>query len=900
MAIGFSNDGIDTKTGGYWQDTSVTKPLSINGQQRYGTAGYYFFNITTPGGIAESNRPTDENLRADLPDYVEKISPHLKSYTSHSHGYLLIDSPHPKRASQVESGLLARKPETPRQSTELLQIKLATTLPTNGFRLGILIANADRAKLTPSSIKLQSSDGNWSRSIIKIPQSMQGIWIFIKIPPEQANQTLTLSATPHDKYPATIGGLIFDNPVEAPKTTIQDIEAVVSTFENSVAIPTKDLEPPRPLKSKKTQPWEHIVGMHLSKKYKQNRLRLEQINKELAQLPSPYEGEPTGTGGFISSWRGSKNSQTSLNFKWEQNVLVDSVALFPLRLFLADEKGLTENAYWPGKIQIESISQEGKITKLATLIQTQQRIKNSLPEFVSFDPVQTQKIRITLTDLPKHTGSELFAGGFSEVCIFSQQANIAPRARIRAYKSREGNRIYSKDFISDGQTPLGLPEVGPRVSGALGISLRPNKRNFGDIPHTIELKFPKPTKIDSVRLDPAAIYKPGQAFPVRFSIELLNQKQQVVQADNSYKTQPLNHLGLNPYISYFEEESISTIRIQIYEANKPSKSASPWVQISEITPMFQGIPIEDECQITTPMGANKQYTRGLIHSGDSPLYWSSESGHDGLTQTGKLLPLRTWAEGLNKRQRLLEEQTELIASQKSYRKNIHAGLLYSVGILLLIITSGATYAILSNRSKARQEIRNTREQIASDLHDDIGSNLGSISMHAEDLLQYVDTPKSQQHIQAIFKLVYESAYGLREVLHTTAPRIGRAQNILVFMEELAELVLPGVTRHIELDGSLSSLLTSPKIRKGLLLYYKEAITNIQTHAQCSHVHITLSRTNNGVELRIEDNGVGMTQQKLEAPSTLRTLKMRANQLDGSLKIHTAENEGTQLILQVTL
>lgn len=892
----YAIEGIDVETGGSWRDASVKKPWSYNGQNVYGTAGYYLFNVTEPGGEQETNRPADEGLKVSLPSYVEAVTPTETGYTAHSFNYLLIDSPDGQ--GQVESGLFAIAPEFPQKQVDIIQIKLGKMPKLYGFRLGILIANAERSNLAPREITIRRADNSWTRSIINLPQSNDGIWAFFTIPAKHAGETLILSLKSQDKYPATIGGLIFDNLTTAPEAFALGVTTndPVTKNGNVTWISQVDLVGNGD-DSKPAELWEHQLAMRLLSTYRQDAERLGAIADEINFLPTPYTGEPTGTGGYMTKWVESRKNKINIHFNWDEEVEIDAVALFPLRLFLADEQGLTDDAYWPGEIVIKSVHRNQR-RLLARLVNTQGTIKQSLPEFVSFYPVKTYHLEITITDLAKRIGSNQYAGGFSEISIFSKQENIAPRATLRTSNSREGYRIYSKAYLVDGQTPLGLPEVGPRTSGSLGLSIRQQSRVPKE-PISIVLNFAEKTKIDEVRLDPAIIYKPGQAFPVRFSVELLDENKQVLQSDHRFKDQPLRNLGLNPYTSIFTEVEAMHVRILIYEVSMPNIQSRPWIQISEITPMLDGVPIKTIKDITAPMNKKAQPAVGITDPSGLQLYWSAKSGYDGHTQSGKFLTLRDWVEGLYKRQQLLEEQLELENAKTAVQNSIRTRSLWTVSILFLLVIIGSLYIIIYYKVKARRELRIAREHIASDLHDDVGSNLGTITLHAEYLLDHVEDRGLQDRLKAIFKLAYESTYGLREVLHTSAPRIGRAQNILAFMQDLAAIVLPDTEKHIELDQSIRGMLTNPKVRKGLLLYYKEAITNIQSHAKCTNVFISMKRTNYGIELIIKDDGIGMGQEMISKDIALRTLKLRAKEL-GSLEIHSKEGEGTELILRVSV
>ncbi|MDP4878427.1 MAG: hypothetical protein NWR36_00940, partial [Opitutales bacterium] len=69
----YAIEGIDVETSGSWRDASIKKPWSYNGQNVYGTAGYYLFNVTEPGGTRAANRPSDEGLKVSLPAYIETV-----------------------------------------------------------------------------------------------------------------------------------------------------------------------------------------------------------------------------------------------------------------------------------------------------------------------------------------------------------------------------------------------------------------------------------------------------------------------------------------------------------------------------------------------------------------------------------------------------------------------------------------------------------------------------------------------------------------------------------------------------------------------------------------------------------------------------------------------------------
>ncbi|MDQ8207395.1 histidine kinase [Coraliomargarita sp. SDUM461003] len=643
--------------------------------------------------------------------------------------------------------------------------------------------------------------------------------------------------------------------------------------------------------------WEREIANRLLKSYRENENRLREIEAELDTLPIPYGGEPTGSGGYLTAWQKSALKKTQLNFTWDKTATIDAIALVPLRLYLGDEAGLTENAYWPGSIKIRA-KVNGAWKILAELNDSQQEIQNSLPEFVSFDPIQTQECNIVFSNLPKRMGNNQYAGGFSEIFIFSTNANIAPRAKITVNSSREGYRVFSRDYLTDEQTPLGLPEIGPRTAGGLGLTIVTKDRIHSPA-RSFTIKYPEDQKIDGVRIDPAVIYKPGQAFPIRFTVQLLDAAQNILQSNERYLDTPFRNPGLNPHIVHFPPTTARSVRLNFIESSQPTERSRPWIQISEVTPLYRGVPLPRTAKITATQENKPRIAQGLSDPFGIQLFWSNQAAYDGMTQSGKILTHREWLKGLNLRLRLLEEKSLLTATQTTLLHKVrNYSLMSTIGLTLLIIFC-ALYLTIHHRMKVKREIRDTRERIASDLHDDVGSNLGTINLHTEFLMDQIEEAELTDRLKAIFKLTKESAFGLREVLHTTAPRIGRAQNIVPHIEELTQLSLFDIEYSLQLDPTINKTLTSPLLRKGLLLYYKEALYNIQHHAQCTQVTISLKEHLGRIELKISDNGIGMSKDQLAAPSTLRTLKLRAKDLNGALKIQSQPNQGMTLRLTIS-
>ncbi len=641
---------------------------------------------------------------------------------------------------------------------------------------------------------------------------------------------------------------------------------------------------------------EQKIARKVVGNFERNEARLERIASELDALPQPYLREPTGTGGFLSQEHDlfTSDDTVSLVFKWDSPVELDAVALFPMRLFMDEIYG--ENLYWPGSITIEA-KISGQMQVIGRGAGGQPLISQSLPELVEFSPITTNTLVIRCTDLQKHPYEKWHAAGFAEICIFSGTYNVAPRATSTASSSRQGYFVLAREFLTDGQTPLGLPELSSRPETHDFVKKLGWGNHREPSSYTLTCTYPHDITIDTVRIDPAIQHSYGQSFPVRFTIDLLDAQGQVVQSDKTYEKFSLRNPGLNSHFVHFPETTAKSLRITVWEASQPVRRASASVAFSEIAPLHQGLAQPPPELIEERYHGN---TRRLAKDDprDTEAKRGLSSASDGLTQSGQVLPLRKWIEGLATRQKLIEEQLNLRDSQEQSLVIVSKALIQGSLILLLIGIGSATYLILRNRIRMRKEILTTRAKIASDLHDDVGSNLGTIILHVERLQENGNKPPEGSRLNAIYRLTRESVFGLREVLNTTAPEVGRTQDLVAYMQELPSLILGRTSYSFNANPAISERLSEHALRKGLLLFYKEALYNAKTHSGGTQIDISLRELKGRIVLEIKDNGKGIDGQTLKKPHTLRTLKQRAKWLNASLDINTEPNGGTELTLSI--
>jgi len=94
------------------------------------------------------------------------------------------------------------------------------------------------------------------------------------------------------------------------------------------------------------------------------------------------------------------------------------------------------------------------------------------------------------------------------------------------------------------------------------------------------------------------------------------------------------------------------------------------------------------------------------------------------------------------------------------------------------------------------------------------------------------------------------------------------------------------------------LALGPDVRRDVFLIFKEAASNAARHSGCSYVDIELTLERSRLMLRITDNGSGFDTPGSSEGHGLASMKRRAADLGGELRLVSTRGEGTQIILTV--
>ncbi len=207
-------------------------------------------------------------------------------------------------------------------------------------------------------------------------------------------------------------------------------------------------------------------------------------------------------------------------------------------------------------------------------------------------------------------------------------------------------------------------------------------------------------------------------------------------------------------------------------------------------------------------------------------------------------------------------------------------------------------ALLRRLQQAQEE---ERTRVAREIHDELGQLLTGLKMDLRWLERKLSEPGLPPALNALLARTV-AASALNDQTMATVQKLAvelrpAALDQLGLAAALAQRVRQfqqrtGVACTLRADDLPQTL--APAVTSELYYICQEALTNVTRHAQATQVAVRLRAADGGVQLEIEDDGVGIDPAATAAPRSLGLIGMqeRARSCGGSLSLAAAAPHGT--------
>jgi signal transduction histidine kinase len=211
---------------------------------------------------------------------------------------------------------------------------------------------------------------------------------------------------------------------------------------------------------------------------------------------------------------------------------------------------------------------------------------------------------------------------------------------------------------------------------------------------------------------------------------------------------------------------------------------------------------------------------------------------------------------------------------------------------------------LSARLETARE--DERRVLARELHDELGQTLTAIKLELARIITLFKQdriyPGGIDRLQALVGLAEIGMATVKRI--TTDLRLAALDHVdlsaAVRWEAIAFHARTGLRCQVTTHKSERSL--THEQQTGVFRIFQEALTNVARHAQATAVRISLTQRAGMFELRVQDDGRGITEAQVHAPGALGLLGMRerASLVGGTFAIARHRAKGTIVTVKVPL
>jgi signal transduction histidine kinase/Tfp pilus assembly protein PilF len=270
-----------------------------------------------------------------------------------------------------------------------------------------------------------------------------------------------------------------------------------------------------------------------------------------------------------------------------------------------------------------------------------------------------------------------------------------------------------------------------------------------------------------------------------------------------------------------------------------------------------------------------------------------------------------------------KKETEIALLQKreiiknleiKQQKNRNRNQLMIAALILLVSVSGITLWYI--RSKYRMKVESEhekrllqkqayasvvnaaedeRKRIAMELHDGLGQLLSAARLNVS-VLEDVAGENDKEVVENAESLIDQAITDLRNISHNLMPSALIRLGLVAALNDMAAKINSGRQLNVEvktqgIDGRLPETFEIALYR-----VVQEAVNNIIKHAGATLINISLSKTDETLDLVIADNGKGMPEnaEKNSKGIGWEDIRSRVSLFNGSMMLYSEPGAGTRI------
>jgi ligand-binding sensor domain-containing protein/two-component sensor histidine kinase len=222
--------------------------------------------------------------------------------------------------------------------------------------------------------------------------------------------------------------------------------------------------------------------------------------------------------------------------------------------------------------------------------------------------------------------------------------------------------------------------------------------------------------------------------------------------------------------------------------------------------------------------------------------------------------------------------------------------------LFVLLTASLLYSIYRIRVGMLLGLERQRTRIAMDLHDEVGSGLGSIGILSSVAAStHLNEMQRLQLSQQIAETASELGNSLTDIVWSLKTDAGTLEDLAYRLTKRANQLFANHRSLFKTDfpEPFPQVNLSLSLRRNIFLIALEALHNAAKHANAEQVTLSLESSGQKWLLRVEDDGCGLYKSKGNGKGTglgLSNMRKRAREIGGEINWSSINGHGTVVSL----
>ncbi|QBG48087.1 hypothetical protein EGM51_12020 [Verrucomicrobia bacterium S94] len=512
-----------------------------------------------------------------------------------------------------------------------------------------------------------------------------------------------------------------------------------------------------------------------------------------------------------------------------------------------------------------------------------------MPLFIAFPEPRSSSVRLEIFKGAVEENREFFA--LEE--IYATSFSYIRRAQsVKVSSAIESPPFWGLNYLFDQQTNLGQP-LGPKNPSLSPKQQKDFSANFGHTPPgcaEIEIDFGENRPFGWLILYPAlwpeGILIPGYGFPGKISGTIIPENQDGLRGSSSeIENWTGGSPGNNPVRLHGKGHIGRWLKLKL--SDFPQHNGDYIFAMGEIR-MY---------------GNGRLYPVSGIRLEGFPKTEFADHMFDGYVGGQPVLFFKDWffktINGNTARyekqkweytRQALEQRLDTLL--RSTAMSIAVTTVISLGISITVI-----------RKNRRKKIIELRRQISSDLHDDVGALLGCSMLAARHLEETLSNETDILKVRRIIDSTTKAIQAMRDIVWVSSDNQDSARQLAEKLEETLEIYSGKYEVSCKHDHllNLADYRLQFSEKRDLLLFIKEALHNIDKHANATRINLQITVKQNRLKIIITDDGCGFDFRQAPGQTTgqgLISMRERANHMRGIFTIKTSPGNGTEITLEL--